>query len=48
MSLLTLLGAVGLTAIAAVAVLWPYQRGSAAALRRLADPDDRRRIEGLH
>ena len=45
MSLLTLLGAVGLTAIAAVAVLWPYQRGSAAALRRLADPleDERRR-----
>ena len=45
MSLLTLLGAVGLTAIAAVAVLWPYQRGSAAALQRLADPleDERRR-----
>ena len=44
MSLLTLLGAVGLTAIAAVAVLWPYQRGS-AALQRLADPleDERRR-----
>jgi cytochrome c-type biogenesis protein CcmH/NrfG len=44
-SLLTLLGAVGLTAIAAVAVLWPYQRGSAAALQRLADPleDERRR-----
>jgi cytochrome c-type biogenesis protein CcmH/NrfG len=42
---LTLLGAVGLTAIAAVAVLWPYQRGSAAALQRLADPleDERRR-----
>jgi len=40
-----LLGAVGLTAIAAVAVLWPYQRGSAAALQRLADPleDERRR-----
>ena len=45
MSLLTALGAVGLTAIAAVAVLWPYQRGSAAALQRLADPleDERRR-----
>jgi cytochrome c-type biogenesis protein CcmH/NrfG len=44
-SLLTLLGAVGLTAVAAVAVLWPYQRGSAAALQRLADPleDERRR-----
>jgi len=42
---LTLLGAVGLTAIAAVAVLWPYQWGSAAALQRLADPleDQRRR-----
>jgi tetratricopeptide (TPR) repeat protein len=42
---ITLLGAVGLTAIAAVAVLWPYQRGSAAALQRLADPleDERRR-----
>jgi tetratricopeptide (TPR) repeat protein len=42
---LTLLGAVGLTAIAAVAVLWPYQWGSAAALQRLADPleDERRR-----
>jgi cytochrome c-type biogenesis protein CcmH/NrfG len=42
---LTLLGAVGLTAVAAVAVLWPYQRGSAAALQRLADPleDERRR-----
>jgi len=42
---LMLLGAVGLTAIAAVAVLWPYQRGSAAALQRLADPleDERRR-----
>jgi tetratricopeptide (TPR) repeat protein len=42
---LALLGAVGLTAIAAVAVLWPYQRGSAAALQRLADPleDERRR-----
>jgi tetratricopeptide (TPR) repeat protein len=42
---LTLLGAVGLTAIAAVAVLWPYQRGSAAALQRLVDPleDERRR-----
>jgi cytochrome c-type biogenesis protein CcmH/NrfG len=42
---LTLLAAVGLTAIAAVAVLWPYQRGSAAALQRLADPleDERRR-----
>ena len=45
MSPLTLLGAVGLTAIAAVAVLWPYQWGSAAALQRLADPleDQRRR-----
>ena len=45
MSPLTLLAAVGLTAIAAVAVLWPYQRGSAAALQRLADPleDQRRR-----
>ena len=45
MSPLTLLAAVGLTAIAAVAVLWPYQRGSAAALQRLADPleDERRR-----
>ena len=45
MTPLTLLGAVGLTAIAAVAVLWPYQRGSAAALQRLADPleDERRR-----
>jgi cytochrome c-type biogenesis protein CcmH/NrfG len=44
-SLLALLGAVGLTAVAAVAVLWPYQRGSAAALQRLADPleDERRR-----
>jgi cytochrome c-type biogenesis protein CcmH/NrfG len=44
-SLLTVLGAVGLTAIAAVAVLWPYHRGSAAALQRLADPleDERRR-----
>jgi len=44
-SLLTGLGAVGLTAIAAVAVLWPFQRRSAAALRRLADPleDERRR-----
>jgi cytochrome c-type biogenesis protein CcmH/NrfG len=42
---LTLLAGVGLTAIAAVAVLWPYQRGSAAALQRLADPleDQRRR-----
>jgi cytochrome c-type biogenesis protein CcmH/NrfG len=42
---LMVLGAVGLTAIAAVAVLWPYQRGSAAALQRLADPleDERRR-----
>jgi cytochrome c-type biogenesis protein CcmH/NrfG len=42
---LTLLGAVGLTAIAAVAVLWPYHRGSAAALQRLVDPleDERRR-----
>jgi cytochrome c-type biogenesis protein CcmI len=42
---LTLLVAVGLTAIAAVAVLWPYHRGSAAALQRLADPleDERRR-----
>jgi cytochrome c-type biogenesis protein CcmH/NrfG len=42
---LTLLGAVGLTAVAAVAVLWPYQWGSAAALQRLADPleDQRRR-----
>ena len=35
MTPLTLLGAVGLTAIAAVAVLWPYQRGSAAGLQRL-------------
>jgi tetratricopeptide (TPR) repeat protein len=45
---LTLLGAVGLTAIAAVAVLWPYQRGSAAGLQRLADPleDERRRALG--
>ena len=45
MSPLTLLAAVGLTAIAAVAVLWPYQWGSAAALQRLADPleDQRRR-----
>ena len=45
MSPVTLLVAVGLTAIAAVAVLWPYQRGSAAALQRLADPleDERRR-----
>ena len=45
MSPLTLLGAVGLTAIAAVAVLWPYHRRSAAALQRLADPleDERRR-----
>ena len=45
MSPLTLLAAVGLTAIAAVAVLWPYQRGSAAALQQLADPleDERRR-----
>jgi len=44
-SLLTVLGAVGLTAIAAVAVLWPFQRRSAAALQRLADPleDERRR-----
>jgi cytochrome c-type biogenesis protein CcmI len=42
---LALLVAVGLTAIAAVAVLWPYHRGSAAALQRLADPleDERRR-----
>jgi tetratricopeptide (TPR) repeat protein len=42
---LTVLTAVGLTAIAAVAVLWPYQRSSAAALQRLADPleDERRR-----
>jgi cytochrome c-type biogenesis protein CcmH/NrfG len=42
---LMVLGAVGLTAIAAVAVLWPYHRGSAAALQRLADPleDERRR-----
>jgi cytochrome c-type biogenesis protein CcmH/NrfG len=42
---LTLLGAVGLTAVAAVAVLWPYQWGSATALQRLADPleDQRRR-----
>src|SRR4029453_9585940 len=37
-SLLALLGAVGLTAVAAVAVLWPYQRGSAAALQRLPRP----------
>jgi tetratricopeptide (TPR) repeat protein len=45
---LTLLGALGLTAIAAVAVLWPYQRGSAAALQRLSDPleDERRRALG--
>ena len=45
MSPLMLLAAVGLTAVAAVAVLWPYQRGSAAALQRLADPleDERRR-----
>jgi cytochrome c-type biogenesis protein CcmH/NrfG len=45
---LTLLGALGLTAVAAVAVLWPYQRGSAAALERLADPleDERRRALG--
>lgn len=45
MTPLTLLVAVGLTAIAAVAVLWPYHRGSAAALQRLADPleDERRR-----
>jgi cytochrome c-type biogenesis protein CcmH/NrfG len=44
-NLLALLGAAGLTAVAAVAVLWPYQRGSAAALQRLADPleDERRR-----
>jgi cytochrome c-type biogenesis protein CcmI len=42
---LALLVAVGLTAIAAVAVLWPYHRGSATALQRLADPleDERRR-----
>jgi cytochrome c-type biogenesis protein CcmH/NrfG len=42
---LTLLGAAGLTAVAAVAVLWPYQWGSATALQRLADPleDQRRR-----
>jgi cytochrome c-type biogenesis protein CcmH/NrfG len=42
---LTLLVAVGLTALAAVAVLWPYHRGSATALQRLADPleDERRR-----
>ncbi len=45
MTPLTLLVAVGLTAIAAIAVLWPYHRGSAAALQRLADPleDERRR-----
>jgi cytochrome c-type biogenesis protein CcmH/NrfG len=45
---LTLLGALGLTAVAAVAVLWPYQRGSAAGLQRLADPleDERRRALG--
>ena len=45
MSPLALLVAVGLTAIAVVAVLWPYHRGSAAALQRLADPleDERRR-----
>jgi cytochrome c-type biogenesis protein CcmH/NrfG len=45
---LTLLAALGLTAIAAVAVLWPYQRGSAAGLQRLADPleDERRRALG--
>jgi cytochrome c-type biogenesis protein CcmH/NrfG len=45
---LTLLAAIGLTAIAAVAVLWPYQRGSAAGLQRLADPleDERRRALG--
>jgi tetratricopeptide (TPR) repeat protein len=45
---LTLLVALGLTAIAAVAVLWPYQRGSAAGLQRLADPleDERRRALG--
>jgi len=43
---LALLVAVGLTAIAAVAVLWPYHRGSATALQRLADPleDERRRV----
>jgi cytochrome c-type biogenesis protein CcmH/NrfG len=42
---LTVLCALGLTALAAVAVLRPYQRGSAAALERLADPleDERRR-----
>jgi hypothetical protein len=44
---LTLLGAVGLTAIAAVAVLWPYQRGSAAALQRLADPLEDERSRAL-
>ena len=45
MTPLALLVAFGLTAIAAVAVLWPYHRGSAAALQRLADPleDERRR-----
>jgi cytochrome c-type biogenesis protein CcmH/NrfG len=45
---LTLLVGFGLTAIAAVAVLWPYQRGSVAALQRLADPleDERRRALG--
>jgi cytochrome c-type biogenesis protein CcmH/NrfG len=45
---LMLLGALGLTAIAAVAVLWPYQRGPAAGLERLADPleDERRRALG--
>jgi cytochrome c-type biogenesis protein CcmH/NrfG len=45
---LTLLAALGLTAVAAVAVLWPYQRGSAAGLQRLADPleDERRRALG--
>ncbi|HVD15582.1 MAG TPA: hypothetical protein VNK73_14205, partial [Actinomycetota bacterium] len=45
MTPLALLVAVGLTAIAVVAVLWPYHRGSAAALQRLADPleDERRR-----
>jgi cytochrome c-type biogenesis protein CcmH/NrfG len=44
---LTLLGALGLTAIAAIAVLWPYQRG-ASVLQRLADPleDERRRALG--
>ena len=45
MTPLALLVAFGLTAVAAVAVLWPYHRGSAAVLQRLADPleDERRR-----